>query len=98
METRDLSTDQRYLYEMCEAISNGVVSQSLAERYPGNLCNSRWLTLANNILRKYVGTPKPSKELIAIVTFILKAYAPNYFRIKINRKCIDGTPNLFHFI
>jgi hypothetical protein len=41
METRDLSTDQRYLYEICEAISNEVVSQSLAEINPDNLCSSR---------------------------------------------------------
>lgn len=32
MATKELSTDQRYLYEICEAISNGNVSPSLAKR------------------------------------------------------------------
>lgn len=48
MKTRELSCDQRYLYEMCEAISSGECSQSLIERNPGNICHSRWLTLGNN--------------------------------------------------
>lgn len=96
--TRDLSTDQKYLYEMCEAISCGVVSPTLAERNPGNLSHSRWLTLANNVLRKYVGTTNPSKDLRTIVTFILKAYAPSWFNIKTNNKCVDGAVNLFNFI
>jgi hypothetical protein len=98
MSTNELSTDQRYLYEMCESISKGVVSQSLADRNPGNLSHSRWLTLANNVLRTYVGTQKPSNDLKAIVTFIIKVYAPSWFHIKINCKCFDGAPNLFHFI
>lgn len=96
--TKELSTDQRYLDEMCEAISSGVVRQSLAERNPGNLSHSRWLTLANNVLRKYVGTSNPSKNLRMIVIFILKAYAPTWFYIKINNKCVDGASNLYHFI
>lgn len=98
MQTRQLSTDQRYLYEMCEAISTGVVSQSLAERHPGNLSRSRWITLANNALRKYVRTLQPSIEFETFVTFIIKAYAPTWFHIKINHKCTDGAPNLHYFI
>lgn len=98
MRTKDLSTDQQYLYEMCEAVSSGICSQSLAQRYPGNICHSRWLTLANSVLRLYVATLHPSTELNTIVFFIMRAYAPSWFRIKMNNKCVNGTGNLFNFI
>lgn len=98
MKTNELSTDQRYLYEMCQAVSSGVCSESLAVRNPGKICQSRWLTLANNSLRKYVGTLKPTKELKDFVTFILKVYAPTWFTIKINNKCVNGAANLLYLI
>ena len=98
MQTKDLSTDQRYLYEMCEAIASGSCSDRVAQRHPGNICHSRWLTLANNVLRLYVGTQHPSSDLITIVEFILKAYAPSWFQIKINNKCFNGAENLFDFM
>lgn len=98
MTTEALSTDQQYLYEMCEAISTGVVSPSLAHRNPGKPHNARWLTLANNILRIYIGTSKPSKDLIELANYILKVYAPTWFRIKFNPKCVNGPQNLFYAI
>jgi len=42
----DLSTDQKYLWEMCEAISKGDCSLALSKRNPGGLNHSRWLTTA----------------------------------------------------
>ncbi|KAJ6617794.1 hypothetical protein Bhyg_17838, partial [Pseudolycoriella hygida] len=98
MQIKDLSTDQKYLYEICEAISTGIFSQSLSERRCGNLCHSRWLTLANSVLRLYVGTRTPSKNLKTLVHFIMKSYAPSWFSIKIFNKCCDGSKNLFEFI
>lgn len=98
MDIRELSTDQQYLYEIVQAVSSGVCSQSLAERSTGKICNSRWLTLANNCLRLYIGTLKPSRNLVDIVTYIMKVYAPMWFRIKMNNKCVDAAKNLFHYI
>ena len=46
-----LSTDKKYLYEMCQGISDGNVNISLCRRDPGRMCHSRWLTTANRILR-----------------------------------------------
>ena len=40
----DLSTDQRYLCEMCQAVSKGKVSEELGRRPPGALYHARWLT------------------------------------------------------
>lgn len=47
----DLSTDQKYLYEICLAIGEGVVSPQLASKQPGKMSHARWLTTANRILR-----------------------------------------------
>ncbi|KAJ2945333.1 hypothetical protein O0L34_g9424 [Tuta absoluta] len=52
---KTLSTDQKYLYDICEAVSSGVCSVELANRQPGKMAHSRWLTTANRILRLYVG-------------------------------------------
>ena len=40
----DLSTDQRYLYDMCHAVASGQCNEVLSHRNPGNLVMSRWLT------------------------------------------------------
>lgn len=50
MDFVDFSTDQKYLYEIVTAISNNNLSADLANRNPGKLNHSRWLTLANRIL------------------------------------------------
>lgn len=72
----NISTDQKYLYEICKSISSGKCPTSLSMRYPGNISHSRWLTTANHILRTYIGTPKPSLNLVTLTHFIMKVYAP----------------------
>lgn len=96
MTSNKLSTDQQYLYEIAESISNGVVSERLAQRKPGKLHNSRWLTLANNILRLSVGTQTPSQNLVDIVSYVLKVYVPSWFQIKMNHECVNGPENLLY--
>lgn len=54
------SSDQKYLHDICCAISSGEFSEQLANRSPGKLNHARWLTTANRILRLYVSTSKPS--------------------------------------
>ncbi len=97
-DIKTLSTDQLYLYEMCMAISSGVCSFRLSKRNPGAISNSRWLTVANHLLRTYVGTENPSDALVELVTYILNVYAPVWFNIKRNWKCTDGSLNLFKLI
>lgn len=97
-DIKTLSTDQLYLYEMCMAISSGVCSFGLSKRNPGAISNSRWLTVANHLLRTYVGTENPSDALVELVTYILNVYAPVWFHIKRNWKCTDGPLNLFKLI
>lgn len=83
VDPKILSTDQKYLLEISVAISNGVISESLAQKQPGKLAHSRWLTTANRILRLYVGTINPSEELKILTTYILKVYVPTWFSVKL---------------
>ncbi|CAH0397212.1 unnamed protein product [Chilo suppressalis] len=68
-----LSTDQEYLYQIYQAVSSGSCSQVLSNRNPGKMVHSRWLTTANRILRLYVTTPNPSRQLIKLTEYIVNA-------------------------
>jgi len=64
----DLSMEQKYLYEICLAVSCGECGADLAARRPGPVVHSRWLTTANRILRLYISTDSPSANLIVLAT------------------------------
>lgn len=90
----DLSCDQKYLYDITAAVSNGVVSDDLKVRKPGSLNHSRWLTLANRDCRLNSSTENPSRSLRVITHFRVSNYAPNWFTIKCSNLCTNGTKNL----
>lgn len=93
-----LSTDQKYLYEICSAMYAGLVSPSLSSRGPGNLAHSRWLTCANRILRLYIGTAKPPDILKQLALFIMKVYEPKWFDIKSMPSCKHGPVRVFNMV
>lgn len=94
----DLSTDQKYLYDMCNAISVGVCPVDLSLRNPGLMNHSRWLTTGNRILRLYVSTANPSDQLKELVVFIVRVYAAMWFEIKMKPSCKDGGRHVFETI
>lgn len=83
---------------MCLAVASEDVPQSLVDRKPGTLSHSRWITLANRILRVYVTTTKPSQNLKVIVEYVIKVYAPTLFEIKRYPSCVNGPIHLFQLI
>lgn len=93
-----LSTDQKYLYEICQAVSIGSCTPELANRQPGKMAHSRWLTSANRILRLYVSTLNPSENLKLLVNYVVKVYAPIWFLIKQNASFKDGAKHIFQLI
>ena len=97
VDPRDLSTDQRYLYEIAQAVSSGECSRDLSLRNPGALNHSRWLTTANRLLRLYVGCENPSDTLVTI-WFIVRVYAVTWFNIKQKPSCKDGARHVFMMI
>ena len=94
----DLSTDQKYLLEIHRATSQGRVDDPVFGRDPGALNNSPWLTTANRILRFYVSQANPFTSLILIPEFIMKVYAPMWFRIKCNSSFVNGAQHLHETI
>lgn len=93
-----LSSDQKYLFDMCTAISKGFVSEKLALRSPGALNHSRWTTTANRCLRLYVSDPKPSDTLKSIVQYIMFVYAPMMFQMKYKPSIVFGAVHLANMI
>ena len=95
IDKADLSTDQKYLLEMYDAVSRGLLSDDLAKRSPGSLNHARWLTTANRILRLYVSINEPSQNLITLVEFVMMAYIPMWFEIKGNPYVQMGALHLY---
>ncbi|KAK4875981.1 hypothetical protein RN001_012403 [Aquatica leii] len=62
-----LSTDQKYLYQACHAISSGIFPFDLSKRNPGPLAHSRWLTCANRILQRNAYFTPPKNLLICML-------------------------------
>ena len=89
LDPKELSTDQQYLLEICNSISNGDCSVDLASRNPGYLNHSPWLTTANRILQLYVSKSNPSDKFLTLVTFIIRVYAPTWFKVKTHSSCKD---------
>ena len=94
----DLSTDQLYLYDICQGIISGQIDPGLAARQPGTIGHARWLTTASSILRLYVSTRNPTKKLNAVVNIIIRLYAIMWFQIKSHPKAVDGPKNLFMMV
>lgn len=95
---KDLSTDQLYLYDICQALVSGKVDDSLAARSLGEMILSRWLNTGSAIGRHYVSEQNPSRHLIALVNIFVKLYGKMWFRIKCNPQAIDGPKHIFEMI
>ncbi|GBP52842.1 hypothetical protein EVAR_39005_1 [Eumeta japonica] len=94
----DLSSDQKYLYDIMVAVSTSVFSSGLANIKPRPLNHFRWLTTANRILRLYVSKTDPEEKLVILATYVMKVYAPMWFTIKSNPSCINGAKHLWQTI
>uniref|UniRef100_A0A8D9BH13 Uncharacterized protein n=1 Tax=Cacopsylla melanoneura TaxID=428564 RepID=A0A8D9BH13_9HEMI len=70
----------------------------IANRSPGKMAHSRWLTTANRILQLYVSTNNPSEGLKLLAQFVIKVYAPSWFEIKQNPKATYGARHLHQMI
>jgi hypothetical protein len=89
VDEQDISADQKYLIKIAIGISNGSVSQELAQRKPGPVNHARWLTMASRLLRLSVSTIMPSAALQLIVKFLMKYYIPLWLTIKVENTCSE---------
>ena len=93
---KDLSRDQKLLYQYIKAIKAGTVPPKLATQVAGPVNHSRWLTLAIRLLQLYTRTEKPTEGLQTVVKFIMNVYGPCWFLIKKKNKFTNGPSILFH--
>ena len=91
----DLSTDQHLLYEYIKRIGVGEVDQKYASWKIGPIYHARWLTLATRLLVVYSREKSPSENLIKLVYYIVKVYAPNGFAFKFSSKLHESPRILF---
>ena len=98
IDVDDLSTDQNYLSEISLAVTSGQFHDDLAHKYPGNMCHSRWLTLANRVLRLHASVSSPSENLKTLADFIINVCAPTWCDIKCQLKCVHGPIHLWNVI
>ena len=98
LDSTELSTDQQYLLQIYNAVSSGECPNELALKNPGKMHHARWLTTANRILRLCVSEPSPSSDLLVIVNYIMKVYAPVWFSIKCNPSVSQGAKHLHKMI
>ena len=80
---------------ICNAVITGQCSVSLSHRQPGQLVMSRWVTMANRILRLCAAAEKPSENFKTIVQFVLQVYASVWFTIKSKPSSKDGARHLW---
>src|SRR6218665_337982 len=98
MEAIELSTDQKYLFNICIAVAKKDCSSDLAFQKPGPACHSRRLTTANRIMRLYVATENPTDNLVIPATFVMSVYAPMWLHIKTKSACTEGSKHLWRMI
>lgn len=95
---KELSKDQKYMLEMCEATGSGRCSLELSMRDPGKMSYARWITTASRLLRLYIGIVQQSPNLRILVEYVMKVYAPIWFDIKCHSSVKDGAKHLFRLI
>lgn len=94
----DLGSDQKYLRDMILAIYDCEISTSLAGRSPGKIGYARWLTTANAVLRIYVATINPSKNMIVLSKYIIRVYARMWFAIKARPQFYNSPTHMHNMI
>ena len=98
INSSDSSTDQKYLLEIHRAVSKGVVDDPVSKRDLGALNHSRRPTTANRLLRYYVTQANPFRNLILVAEYVMKVYAPMWFKIKCSPSVINGAKHLHETI
>ena len=91
---KDLSADQKYLYDITSAIKSGHMSVDLRCKKIGPHNHARWLNLANRLCRLWCShhalDEATTANLKQLVQFVVAVYAPMWFRIKRDKKWFHG--------
>ena len=66
---KDLSRDEKLIYQYCMAVTTGVLGNRIARQAVAPINHSRWLTLAIRLLQLWTRTENPDQSLRNIVSY-----------------------------
>ena len=95
---KDLSHDQRLLYENSIGISTGTIDKVYASRKLEPLNHALWLTLSIRVMCVYTITEKLSKKLKDILTFIVKCCSLTWVLIKQATSLSEAPEIIYKFL
>ena len=98
VDVQDLSTNQKCLKAICNAVIKALNLQDLSWRNPGAVNQFGYLTTGNRILRLFIWNEKPSHELTTPTKFVFRVYAPMWFSIQCKPSCESGARHLLQAI
>lgn len=98
-----LSTDAKYLHQLCNLVNFGVDSQNSDFLFNkiGPLCHSRWLTLASRVLRIYVSMETDHNlygNIKLLAKYVVGVYWKTHIQAKYKNTIMDGPNILFQEI
>jgi hypothetical protein len=98
---KDLSCDQRLLFEYVRGISKGKVNSQFASWKIGPLNHARWLTLAIRVMCLWTRGSYPIElhnKLYEMIKFIVEVYAVSWFEIKRSNRFNNQQLYIFNMI
>ena len=93
-----LNRDAKYLYDLVFVLDSGVVDEKFLKRKPGKVVQSRWVTLACNLVRLHLQSTNPSPQLIRLVTVVAQMYVVLYFEIKMKPHYTNAARHFFRSV
>ena len=91
---KNMSTDQRLAYQLCQSVKTGVISQNLQNVQFGPMNHARWLTTAMRIVYLWTRNHGLSggilENLEVLVRFCLASYFKLFFEIKAKDNLEEG--------
>ena len=95
------NNDVQMLHRKCLLVQQGPGADKylkISDAKPGKVNSSRWVTTATNILCLYIQTEDPSDNLILLVKYVLRVYAPIIFQIKCDWQFYYGAQHYFNLL
>ena len=95
---KNMSTDAKVSYRLCQSIKSGSLPSDLQEIKCGLLSHARWLTTGERLVymwtRHHGLTGKDAKVLETLVRFCLEMYFKLYFDIKVKHFIVDAPSHI----
>ncbi|XP_047127448.1 uncharacterized protein LOC124808427 [Hydra vulgaris] len=97
---KELSSDQKYAYKICQTVISGTLTKDLANQKPGTIVHSRWLNTGSSLLLLWISKHGLEGDVLRnlelIVKFLVSVYFPMWFQIKVKHSWIEGPRHILN--